>query len=196
MDSISWTSILKFGRVLQLLLSCLRLFAAQNLWYDVECHKIFTVCHTVQVLGSGLTIVTIGETSCLTIISRDAYSNWKDAIWAINITSFSGNTSLMRHSSTPAFEFLVMCYPSKFRASQVGELSVFVSNSAQEVPVLVGTPNKLLYVHNMICAARCVVTGSGLCAGECDQKRFLDLLFIIIFCSNSRSNDKLCDPNE
>jgi hypothetical protein len=103
---------------------------------------------------------------------------------------------LIAHSSTPAFEYVLMCYPSKFRASQVGELSVFVSNSAQDVPSLVGTPNKLLYVHNMICAARCVVTGSGLCAGECDQTSFLDLLSIIIFCSNSRSNDKFYDPNE
>jgi hypothetical protein len=107
-------------------------------------------------------------------VSRDAYSNLKDAIWTINITSFAGVTSLIKHSSTPASEFLVMCYPPKFRASQVGALSVYVSNSAQEVPVLVATPNNLSYIHNMICAERCVVTGSGLCVGECDQLHFLD----------------------
>ena len=59
-----------------------------------------------------------------------------------------------------------MCYPPSFGAAQVGNVSVFVSPSIGELPRLVGTSTPLSYVNNVICAAKSVISGSGLCFGE------------------------------
>ena len=141
----------------------------QNHWYRCHIFKCCMLCvYTSQVLGSGLTIVTIGTTSCVTILSRDAYSNPQNAIWIINITSSTSSTSLIAHSrQVSAFASLVLCYPPNFGVSQVGNVSVFVSQTIQDVPRLIGAPKSLSYASNVICAAKCVITGSGLCVGEC-----------------------------
>ncbi len=118
-----------------------------------------------QVLGSGLSIITIGTTSCVTILSRDAYSNLRDATWMINITSLTKTTPLIRNTIRSSFASLVMCYPPAFSAAQVGFVSVFVLTSDQEAPRLIDTPKPLYYVSNVVCAAKCVITGSGLSLG-------------------------------
>ena len=141
--------------------------------------------YTLQVLGSGLTIVTIGTTSCVTILSRDAYSNLQDATWIINVTSLTSSTSFITYSKQrSAFAPLVMCYPPSFGAAQVGNVSVFVSPSIGELPRLVGTSTPLSYVNNVICAAKSVFSGSGLCFGEFFEQFMCQFCVFNFFSSN------------
>ena len=84
----------------------------------------------------------------------------------INVTSSTGATTLLPNARLSAQDSFVTCYPPDFGCAQVGILSVFVSNSAREVPQLVGTPNRLVYVSNVVCAAKCILTGNGLGVGE------------------------------
>jgi hypothetical protein len=83
----------------------------------------------------------------------------------INITSPTRITPLKSNTVRSAFASLVMCYPPAFSAVQVGFVSVFVLTSDQEVPRLIDTPKQLYYVSNIVCAAKCVITGSGLSLG-------------------------------
>jgi len=120
------------------------------------------------VIGSGLTIVTIGATTCVTILSRDAYSNFQDAFWVINVTTLTSSRTLIPQARRPS-DSHVACYPPDFSSAHVGVLSVFVSSSAHEAPELVGTPSSLLYVSNTVCAAKCVIAGIGLSAATAGE---------------------------
>ncbi len=83
----------------------------------------------------------------------------------INVTSSSGTVSLLANSRRSVFASLVMCYPSTFSVVQVGTVFVYGVASARGYHGLVGTPNNLSYVSNVACAAKCVITGSGLSVG-------------------------------
>ncbi len=138
----------------------------QNRRYGPSCLSKMLSSDAAQVAGTGLTIVTIGATSCVTILSRDAFSNLQDAFWVINISSSTSTTTLITNASRSAQGSYVMCYPPDFGCSQVGILSVFVAASARELPQLVGSPNGLSYVSNIVCASKCVISGAGLSVGE------------------------------
>ncbi len=84
----------------------------------------------------------------------------------INVTSLTSTTSLIANPRQSVFASLVMCYPSTFSAVHAGIVSVFLLPSPQEAPQLIGAPKLLLYVNNVVCATKCVITGSGISVGE------------------------------
>ncbi len=98
-------------------------------------------------------------------MSRDEYSNLRDASWIINVTSQTSTTSLIANARRSSFASLVLCYPPFFSVAHVGMVSVFLLPSPQDVPMLISSPKLLVYAYNPVCATKFVITGSGICFG-------------------------------